>query len=82
MHKQPHKPHKNNTAHQKTYEKNNQSTWVPHVSPQAEKRNWHYKSSSFRGEDGIEGKKKTPEDGCMKPKHVVWEEEENKYSCI
>jgi hypothetical protein len=48
-----------------------------HVFTVIKKQNWHYKSSSFRGEDCIEGKQ-PPEDGCMKPKHVVEEEEENK----
>jgi hypothetical protein len=57
--------------------KNNKSTWVPHVFTVIRKENWHYKSSSFRGEELYRGET-TPEDGCMKPKHVVEEEEENK----
>jgi hypothetical protein len=35
--------------------KNNKSTWVPHVFTVIKKENWHYKSSSFRGEELYRG---------------------------
>jgi hypothetical protein len=41
----------NITLYNYRYEKNNKSTWVPHVFTVIKKENWHYKSSSFGGEE-------------------------------
>jgi hypothetical protein len=43
----------------KKHEKNNKSTWVPHVFAVIRKENWHYKSSSFRGEELYRGETTT-----------------------
>jgi hypothetical protein len=63
---QPHKPHKTTQLIKKHMRK----TTKAHVFIVIKKENWHYKSSSFRGEELYRGGK-PPEDGCMKLKHVV-----------
>jgi hypothetical protein len=66
---QPHKPHKTIQLIKK-HEKNNQSTWVPHVFTLIRKEKLTLQKQQLPWRRLYRGGK-PPEDGCMKPKHVV-----------
>jgi hypothetical protein len=60
----------NITLYNYRYEKNNQSTWVPHVFTLIRKEKLALQKQQLPWRRLYRGGK-PPEDGCMKPKHVV-----------